>query len=60
MSEMKKATISVNAEQYELFKKITKENDSDVSKTIRKFISKYIKKHQKKQEVKDEITIQSF
>jgi len=41
--KMKKATILVDAEQYEKFKKLTKANNSDASKEIRKFIERYIK-----------------
>ena len=42
MDEMKKATILVESEKWERFKKIAKKKQSDASKEIRKFIDKYL------------------
>jgi hypothetical protein len=41
-TEKYKATIMLNKNEWELFKKITKMNESDASKEIRKFIKNYI------------------
>ena len=38
----KRATIRVNENDWELFKKLCKANESDASKEIRKFIKAYI------------------
>ncbi|WP_170000925.1 hypothetical protein [Campylobacter sp. RM16189] len=43
---MKKVTFVINDdEDWELFRIITKENNSDASKEIRKFISWYLAQH---------------
>lgn len=38
----KRATIRINENDWELFKKLCKANESDASKEIRKFIKAYI------------------
>ena len=42
----KKTSLSLNADNYKLFKDICRVNNSDASKEIRKFIEDYIKKNQ--------------
>jgi len=42
---MKKATINVEAQKWEDFKKIAKLNQSDSNKEIRKFIDEYLSKN---------------
>jgi len=48
MDKEKRATIRIkNPEEWELFKRLCKENESDASKEIRIFIKKYIAKNNK-------------
>jgi len=42
----KKTSLTLDADDYQLFKKICKVNNSDASKEIRKFIEDYISKNQ--------------
>lgn len=41
----KKITIVTDDDEWELFKKLCRKNNSDASKEVRKFIREYIKKH---------------
>jgi len=41
----KRATIVIDEDEWELFKKLCRKNNSDASKEVRKFIREYIKKH---------------
>jgi len=43
---LKKTSLTLDADDYELFKNICKVNNSDASKEIRKFIENYISKNQ--------------
>jgi len=43
---LKKTSLTLDEQNYELFKKICKVNNSDASKEIRKFIEEYIKQNQ--------------
>ena len=43
----KKTSLTLDEDNYNLFKKICKVNNSDASKEIRKFIEDYISKNQK-------------
>jgi len=43
---LKKTSMTLDVDDFQLFKKITKINNSDASKTIRQFIEDYIKKNQ--------------
>lgn len=43
--ELKKTSLSLNAEQYQTFKKICKVKHSDASKEIRKFMEQYLKEN---------------
>ncbi|MDD2448995.1 MAG: hypothetical protein PHS42_03230 [Sulfurimonas sp.] len=43
---LKKTSLTLDKDDYELFKKIAKINNSDASKEIRKFIETYIKNNQ--------------
>lgn len=43
---LKKTSLTLDADDYELFKKVAKINNSDASKEIRKFIEDYISKNQ--------------
>ena len=45
-AKLKKTSIMFDEEQYQLFKKICRANDSDASKELRKFIKDYIQKNQ--------------
>jgi len=49
--QFKKTSITVDASTYDLFKRITKENDSDASKEIRKFMKEYIARHKKRKDI---------
>ena len=42
MEEMKKATILVEPDKWERFRKIAKKKQSDASKELRKFIDRYL------------------
>jgi metal-responsive CopG/Arc/MetJ family transcriptional regulator len=44
----KKTSLTLDADMYEDFKKIAKENDTDASKLIRKFVRDYVKKNRDK------------
>lgn len=44
--ELKKTSLTLDANDYKLFKEICKVNNSDASKEIRKFIEDYISKNQ--------------
>lgn len=41
----KKITVVINEDEWELFKKLCRKNNSDASKEVRKFIREYLKKH---------------
>ena len=43
---MKRTSVTLDADDFQLFKKICKINNSDASKTIRQFVEEYIKKNQ--------------
>lgn len=43
---LKKTSLTLDYEDFQLFKKVAKINNSDASKEIRKFIEDYIKKNQ--------------
>lgn len=43
---LKKTSLTLDADDYNLFKKICKINNSDASKELRKFIADYISKNQ--------------
>jgi len=43
---LKKTSVMFDVDDYELFKKICKLNNSDASKTLRAFIEDYISKNQ--------------
>lgn len=43
--EMKKTSFTANGEEYEVFKKLCKEHNSDASKELRKFIRSYNQRH---------------
>jgi len=45
---LKKTSLTLDADMYEDFKKIAKENDTDASKLIRKFVRDYVKKNKDK------------
>lgn len=42
----KKTSLTLDWEEYQLFKRVAKINNSDASKEIRKFIESYIKENQ--------------
>lgn len=44
--ELKKTSLTLDFQDYQLFKEICKINNSDASKEIRKFIESYIKANQ--------------
>jgi len=45
---LKKTSLTLDSDEYEIFKKIAKENDTDASKFIRKFVRDYVKKNKDK------------
>ena len=44
--ELKKTSLTLEKNDYQLFKEICKVNNSDASKELRKFIAEYIKDNQ--------------
>lgn len=43
---LKKTSLTLDADDYNIFKKVAKINNSDASKEIRKFIADYISQNQ--------------